>query len=357
MALKKSFGNSLSLCTATIALISATVVNASAADMADVRVIINGESNYYRTSDKTVGDFFQNFEIKYDENAKLNVSPSDEITGSMRIIIDLPEKVNIYVNGKLEESFETTEETVGKVVADYKKDKKDVDYKIEGVSSSAKVSDGMDIRLISIEDKTETENIEIPFETIKTETDELEKGTEKVKVQGVTGLKRITKTVHYEGGEKVGESEPSEKVVIEPVTQEILVGTHDTKAEEEAKKKAEEEKKKAESNGLKTYKGKSSSFTYSKVYTMNSSAYAPVTACCGKSDGITASGMKAGYGVVAVDPRYIKLGTKLYVEGYGYAIAADTGGAIKGYKIDLCYNTYSEAVNYGRKNVKVYVLS
>jgi 3D (Asp-Asp-Asp) domain-containing protein len=79
--------------------------------------------------------------------------------------------------------------------------------------------------------------------------------------------------------------------------------------------------------------------------------------CCGKDDGITASGMKAGKGVVAVDPTVVPLGTKLYVQGYGFCVAADTGGAIKGNKIDLCYNTYQEALNYGRKDVRVYILS
>jgi 3D (Asp-Asp-Asp) domain-containing protein len=68
--------------------------------------------------------------------------------------------------------------------------------------------------------------------------------------------------------------------------------------------------------------------------------------------------MKAGYGVAAVDTSVIPLGTKLYVEGYGYAIAADTGGAIKGNRIDLCYNSHSAALasGYGHTNVKVYVL-
>ncbi|HVZ81192.1 MAG TPA: 3D domain-containing protein [bacterium] len=94
-----------------------------------------------------------------------------------------------------------------------------------------------------------------------------------------------------------------------------------------------------------------------KILTLEATAYYP-----GPEDtwpfasGTTASGLKAGYGVVAVDRRVIPLKTRLYVEGYGYAIAADTGGAIKGMKIDLCYDTYEEAVRFGRKKVKVYLL-
>ena len=94
-----------------------------------------------------------------------------------------------------------------------------------------------------------------------------------------------------------------------------------------------------------------------KTLTLEATAYYP-----GPEDtwpfasGTTASGLKAGYGVVAVDPRVIRLKTPLYIEGYGYAIAADTGGAIKGKKIDLCFDSYEEAVHFGRKNVKVYIL-
>jgi 3D (Asp-Asp-Asp) domain-containing protein len=57
-----------------------------------------------------------------------------------------------------------------------------------------------------------------------------------------------------------------------------------------------------------------------------------------------------------VDPKIIKLKTPLYIEGYGYALAGDTGSAIEGNRIDLCYDTYDEAQQFGRKKVKVYLL-
>ena len=68
------------------------------------------------------------------------------------------------------------------------------------------------------------------------------------------------------------------------------------------------------------------------------------------------SGVKAAYGIVAVDPKFIPLGTRLYVEGYGYAVAADTGSAIKGDRIDLCFDDYKLALAFGRQTVVVYVL-
>ncbi|MFA4016675.1 MAG: hypothetical protein RUDDFDWM_001785 [Candidatus Fervidibacterota bacterium] len=95
-----------------------------------------------------------------------------------------------------------------------------------------------------------------------------------------------------------------------------------------------------------------------KVLTMIATGYDPGPRSCGKyANGLTATGMRARRGVVAVDPRVIKLGTRLYVEGYGYAIAADTGGAIKGNRIDLCFDTYEEAMRWGIRKVRVLILS
>ncbi|MDQ7842158.1 MAG: ubiquitin-like domain-containing protein [Armatimonadota bacterium] len=83
-------------------------------------------------------------------------------------------------------------------------------------------------------------------------------------------------------------------------------------------------------------------------------AYAPF--CCRGVDDVTALGVQAGYGVVAVDPRVIPLGSRLYIEGYGYAIAADTGSAIKGLRIDLGFDTTREALRFGRRQVRVHII-
>ena len=98
-----------------------------------------------------------------------------------------------------------------------------------------------------------------------------------------------------------------------------------------------------------------------RVITCEATAYTSAADECGKSDGITASGMMFRVGVVAVDRKQIPLGTKLYIESldgkyvYGYCIAADTGGAIKGNKVDLAMNTKSECFQFGRRQVRVYI--
>jgi 3D (Asp-Asp-Asp) domain-containing protein len=76
----------------------------------------------------------------------------------------------------------------------------------------------------------------------------------------------------------------------------------------------------------------------------------------GTFDGITYTGHKVRRGVVAVDPKVIPLGSKLWIEGYGYGEALDTGGAIKGYRIDLFMESKKEALQWGRKKVKAIIL-
>lgn len=93
------------------------------------------------------------------------------------------------------------------------------------------------------------------------------------------------------------------------------------------------------------------------IGTFEATAYDDSPESQGKWVGKTATpGLKPQVGVIAVDPRVIPLGTKLYVEGYGKCVAGDTGGAIKGNRLDLFFNTKSEVYNWGRKKVKVYKL-
>jgi len=94
-----------------------------------------------------------------------------------------------------------------------------------------------------------------------------------------------------------------------------------------------------------------------RTLSMVATAYDPGPASCGRhASGWTAIGMKAGKGVVAVDPRVIPLGSKLYIDGYGAAIAGDVGRAIKGHRIDLGFDTRREALRWGRRRVTVHVL-
>ncbi|WP_322114333.1 peptidoglycan-binding protein [Fictibacillus sp. KU28468] len=110
--------------------------------------------------------------------------------------------------------------------------------------------------------------------------------------------------------------------------------------------------------GPKTYqKLRQKSPSYStRSFTVNSSAYtADCEGCSGKTKmGIDLQKYSDGK-VIAVDPAVIPLGSKVYVEGYGTAIAGDTGGGINGKMIDVFIPDHGDAINWGRKDVKVTV--
>lgn len=94
------------------------------------------------------------------------------------------------------------------------------------------------------------------------------------------------------------------------------------------------------------------------VETFESTAYTHVAVpgvadINGTGDGITRSGLPVAEGLIAVDPEVIPLGTKVWVEGFGVLLAADTGGAIKGNRIDIFMDDRQEALRWGRRDVKV----
>jgi peptidoglycan hydrolase CwlO-like protein len=94
----------------------------------------------------------------------------------------------------------------------------------------------------------------------------------------------------------------------------------------------------------------------------NSTNWFNVESTAYSTDGFTASGSRTirdpnGYSTIAVDPRFIPMGSKVYIEGYGYAIAADTGSAIKGNIIDVFFNTEAQALNWGRRNVSIRIIN
>ena len=215
------------------------------------------------------------------------------------------------------------------------------------------VHKGTKIEITQVAEDMITVTETIPFKTISSPNSSLARGTTKVKTEGKAGTKELYYRVVSHNGEEVTRELAGEKIVSEPVNQVSEYGTMYYGS--------------TVSRGS-INRGEKGTLEYSSVITCNATAYDLSYASCGKNPGdrgygITASGMRAQRGVIAVDPRVIPLGTKLYVESmdsypdYGYAIAGDTGGAIKGNRVDLFMDSYSEAMGFGRRQVKVYILS
>ena len=94
--------------------------------------------------------------------------------------------------------------------------------------------------------------------------------------------------------------------------------------------------------------------TYTETYTLT--AYCPCEKCCGKTDGITASGIKAVEGVtIAADTSVLPLGTQVVIDDNIYTVQ-DRGGAIKGNRIDVYFDTHEKALEFGRQTKEITIL-
>lgn len=197
---------------------------------------------------------------------------------------------------------------------------------------SQRPKDGMVISLVKVSSAMEVKSTPIAFDSVKTFTNSLSPGKVKLNSAGTPGEKLVHYVVVYEDGKPVKRIAVGTEVAKRPVNRSVSIG----------------------SRGRYTSRGE---FHTRKVLRMRASAYEPGPRSCGRyASGRTACGLQAGYGVAAVDPRVIPLGTKLYVEGYGYAIAGDRGRSIRGSRIDLGFTTVREALNFGCKSVIVHVL-
>ena len=214
------------------------------------------------------------------------------------------------------------------------------DYVLQGdISKSTELTKNMVIDLTSITEKKTTKTETIAYDTEIRENPDLEEGKEKVLQEGEDGELSIITKENYSGAKLI-----SSEVVGELVTK-------------EAKNKIIERGTKKEELPIVELKKEPANVTVSAAgnnsLNVVATGYTPGDPGC---TGITYTGTKASRGTIAVDPKVIPFGTKLYIPGYGYGVAADTGGAIKGNKIDLCYETRAEALNWSIKNITVYVV-
>ncbi|MBQ7090849.1 MAG: G5 domain-containing protein [Clostridia bacterium] len=200
------------------------------------------------------------------------------------------------------------------------------------------VADGMKILVDRVTGEHITVTESIDFETEKVKTNKLFVGETEVEQEGKKGKREKVYAITYVNGEETDRELISNEVIEEPTNKIVLVGTKEKPVEKTGNFKATS----------------SAPTSYKKVYQMTCTAYS--------AGGTTATGRPAKWGVVAVDPKVIPLGSTVYVETvdgkyiYGTAVAADIGGAIKGNKIDICVNSRSEAYSFGRRQVYVYVL-
>ncbi|MDO5714183.1 MAG: 3D domain-containing protein [Tissierellia bacterium] len=289
----------------------------------------HGIASKITTYSLTVGDLLKSEGIVLQKGEIVKPGINEKITEDMEVKVLKPENRKITIDG-ITKDYMVAGETTEEILRQANITLKDNETVVPALDKKVKKDE---VIVITRNAGTITENTrEIPFNTITKKDDSLYIGQEKVIQEGRNGLVKETIEQQKVDGQVVSSIVIGTEIVKEPVNKIIAQGTKEQENMIQGKK-------------------------YIKKITMEATAYDPT------AGSKTAMGTRARVGAVAVDPRVIPLGTKLYIEStdgfptYGFAVAEDTGGAIKGNRIDLFYNTNREANRFGRRNVTVYVLA
>ena len=308
-----------------------------------VQLVQNQEKETYWTASETVNEFLEEQDIVLTEHDKLTPNPDAILEKDMKIDIQWAFPLKVVVGGKEQEGWSTST-----TVADFLSQQGITLNELDRVEPALTetVTNNALIKVIRVEKVTDVVEEPIKYAVVTKNDKSLEKGKQKVVSVGQEGLLSKTYEVILENGEEVKRELVSEKTVRDKQDKVVASGTKEiaiqvSRGTPEAAVQAP--------GGTREPAG--------KEFIVSSTAY---TAGCNGCSGITATGLnlKANPNakVIAVDPSVNPLGTKVYVEGYGYATASDKGSAIKGNKIDVFFSTKSQAYRWGNKRVKIKIL-
>lgn len=301
-----------------------------------------GESKKVTVTARTVEDALKNVGITVSSNDVTTPSLESVIEDGDTVSIDRAARVTVSADG-MTYYCQSENNTVAELL------------ELNGITLGADdevspkatkvVKTDTDIKVSRVTYETVTKTEKVKFKTVKKNDATLPVGKTKVKRNGVNGRANVTYKVKYVNGEKDSKKAVKKVVTKKPVSKIVLVGTKGAPTGSQVK---------AADGYFIDNTGKK--VKYKTSYTGSATAY--TSADCGGST-TTASGMKVAVGRVAVNPRLIPYGTKLYITGYGYAVAADTGGFVYNSNtiVDLYMNTRSECISWGRRTVTMYVLA
>jgi len=266
--------------------------------------------------------------------AGLRLQPGDEVspglaarlTDGLRIAVRRAVPVTIAVDGQALR-VESAAPSVGELLA--RRGVRLSSWDKVFPSRDTALTPGMRVRVMRIQHRMVTEQMAMPYPVRSTLDPKTPRGIVRVLSPGRLGLRERVWRVTLADGRVVDRRLIGWRVVRTPLDRVITVGTQ-------------------------TLVASRGQFAGKEYLDLVATAYSPF--CCRGVDDVTALGVRAGYGVVAVDPAVVPLGSRLYIEGYGYALAADTGSGIKGMRIDLGFDTKRQALRFGRRSVRVYII-
>ena len=290
-----------------------------------VHLLVDKQTFMTRTPAKTVGealvDLSERYGLQIKDVDEVNISRTEAVTSQMEIKVRRAIPIFVRADGKDMDTYmapRTVADALTKLGI------------VLGVKD--KVSQPLDhmlvpneqVQVVRVAERLDTVKSEIPFQSVTQATDYPAGLPDKVVSRGSNGLQEQTIRLTLEDGKEVDREILGQRVLTPPTNQVI-------------------------SRGVQTSISRGgTTIRFKRAYVMRATAY-----CI--PGGITKTGASVRLGVIAVDPTVISLEENVYVEGYGQARALDTGGAIKGNRIDLYMNSTEAALSYGVRNVMVYV--
>jgi 3D (Asp-Asp-Asp) domain-containing protein len=294
----------------------------------------NGSTTEHVTTAPTVGAFLQERGIEVGSNDSVTPGLDTPLSDKLSIAYRAAVGVDVIV-GNAVEHYVSAAPTVAALLAEQHIVLNADDQIVPSLDHT--VSANQIVRILHVSRWTRAVRQSIAAKTIHRIVFTMPVGQTRVLVRGRPGLRETTvRFTQVEGG-RLQKHVVTSRVVRRPQPRIVAEGVDEFDAFEDT-----------HTAGL-----DKTAYVAQGQMSMVATAY---TADCYGCSGITASGQRAGHGIVAVDPRVIPMGTRLFIPGYGVAIAGDTGGAIRGNRIDLGFNSLSDALRFGRRAVTVYRL-
>ncbi len=291
------------------------------------------------TSDTVVGRILSKQGIVLNQGDQLNYALTDQVGDEDVIRIYRANKVKLTYMGETKE-YHTIETKVSDMLAELGIVVDENDTVLPTLS--APIREGLEITVVLRDQHKVTVQEEISYQTKEVENANMAPGERKVVQQGTSGVIEYEYDIAYEDGKELSRTLIRETILANPVDEIVEYGPEQV----------------WQLGVVPAYRPTK----YSRVERFKATAYDASPADNGIWAGMTSTGMPLVYGVIAVDPKVIPYGTKMYIESvdgqyvYGYAIAGDCGGAIKGKKVDLFFPNRSTCYQFGRRDVNIYFL-
>lgn len=295
-----------------------------------VYVSVDGQVKAYTSVQPTVASVLKDGKVPIGPEDRVTPALNSEVWGGMQITVDraVPMAINAFGTRR---QLRLAVATVGEALSLAGVELGPGDHVTPDLAAS--MAPGIEITVERWDTRMRIERLPVPFEDQTVPDATLFKGRQVVRSVGQAGLRERTIRVEYADGRPASFATVAETILRQPLPRIIAIG-------------------------IKPILELKGPFAGKEVMTLEATAYYPGPNNFGGGVGpTTAIGILARRGVVAVDPAVIKLGSRVHVEGYGEAVAGDTGGAIRGNRIDLCFDSYEEAMDFGRRTVKVHILS